>query len=385
MKALLTLSLGFLLFLGLSCKRQQEKQPPPPPPEVMVYQVQAQDVPIYREYVGQILGYKDIAIRARVEGFLEEIHFQEGVSIEEGTLLYTLESQPFDAEVAAKNSQVVEADTMRVKALNDLKRIRPLAEEKAVSERELDAAVAQHDAAIASVEAAKANLRASEIQLGYTKIYSPVTGLIGRTLAKVGDFVGKEPNPVILNTVSSIDTVLVQFFISESEYLRFMREFLAQGGVLGEKREKKNNLQIILADDSVYKHKGSIDFAGREIDPKTGSLLLQASFPNPDMLLRPGQFAKIKVQIKTVSNGLLIPQRCVMELQGLYSVFTVDNSGKVEKKSVVVGPRIGSFWLIMEGLTSNELIIYEGLQLVRNGMIVKPLIQQVSLPPVAGR
>jgi len=381
MRTTRTVLIGFLLIFAASCENKQENQAAKPPPEVKVYQTRAQDVPIFREYVGQILGYKDIAIRARVEGFLEEIHFQEGVSIDKDTLLYTLESLPFEAEVAAQMSRVVEAQTMLVKAENDLKRIEPLAREKAVSERELDAAIAQHDAAIASVEAAQAVLRASEIQLGYTKIYSPVTGIIGQTLAKVGDFVGREPNPIILNTVSSIDTILVQFFISEAEYLRFIREYIARGG----KREKKRTLELILSDGSVYEHMGRIDFFGREIDPRTGSLLIQASFDNPDNILRPGQFARIKIQVKVIPDGILIPQRCVMELQGLYSVFTVDiNNNEVRNKSVIVGPRIDSFWLIEEGLSANELIVYEGLQKVRNGVIAKPLVHQVLLPPAAG-
>ncbi|MBW2158082.1 MAG: efflux RND transporter periplasmic adaptor subunit, partial [Deltaproteobacteria bacterium] len=197
-----TINLLFIvLVLFISCSKKEE-QPRLLVPDIPVFETQAQEVPIYQEFVGQVYGYKDIAIRARVEGFLEDIHFQEGSPIAKDTLLYTLESQKFEADVAAKMSRVAEAQTMLAKAKSDLNRIKPLAEEKAVSESDLDASVAQHEASIESVKAAEANLRASKIQLGYTKIYSPISGIIGKTKAKVGDFVGSSPNPVILNTIS---------------------------------------------------------------------------------------------------------------------------------------------------------------------------------------
>ena len=186
---------------------------------MVVFETKAERVPIRLEFVGQVSGFKDIAIRARVEGYLEGIHFEEGSRVEKGSLLYTLESQPFEAAVAAQMSGVAEAKTALVKAESDLNRIRPLAEAKAVSESDLDSAVAMYEASIAGVDAAEANLRAANIQLSYTKIHAPISGLIGMTRAKVGDFVGREPNPVILNVVSQIDTVLVQFFITENQYL----------------------------------------------------------------------------------------------------------------------------------------------------------------------
>jgi len=357
-----------------SCTKEEPKQLPP---DVTVCQTKAEEVPIYREYVGQVFGFKDIAIRARLEGYLEGIHFKEGSWIKEGILLYTIESQPFEADVAAKMSKVAEAQTMQTKATSDLNRIRPLAEQKAVSASDLDSAVALHEASISSVEAAEANLRAAKIQLGYTKIYSPISGIIGKTKAKVGDFVGKDPNPVILNTVSQIDTILVQFFITEAEYLQFARYYLAQNESSGQEPELAE-LELILSDGSLYEHKGKIDFADREVDPTAGSMLLQASFPNPDQLLRPGQFAKIKARIKVVKDGILIPQRCVTELQGLYSVFVVDNSNKILKKAVKLGPKIKQFWLITEGLKPGEKVIYEGLQKVKEGVIVNPTVQEIK-------
>ena len=364
-----------VLVLCISCN--QEEQAQPAPPDIPVYQTMEQEVPIYREFVGQVYGFKDIAIRARVEGFLEGIHFKEGSRVEKGTLLYTLESQPFEAEVAAKMSMVAEAKTVLAKAVSDLNRIRPLAEQDAVSQSDLDSAVALHEAAIASVEAAEANLRAADIQLSYTKIFSPISGIIGKTKAKVGDFVGRSPNPVILNTVSQIDSVLVEFFITETQYLQIGRRYLSSAP---DSRDKPSatNLELILADGSLYEHKGRYDFIDREVDPTTGAILIQASFPNPDELLRPGQFARVKGEFEVVKHGILIPQRSVIELQGLHSVYLINDSNKVVKQNVKVGPKIKDFWLITEGLKSGEKVVYEGLQKVKEGITVNPTLQEVT-------
>ena len=375
MKTKLTL-LCILFLLFFSCSQKEEQQAQAPPPQVTVVVTQAKNVPIYQEFVGQIYGFKDIAIRARVEGFLEGIHFKEGSRVEKGALLYTLESQPFEADVAAKMSRVAEAKTMQVKAKSDLDRIEPLAKEKAVSESDLDSAVAQHDASIESVKAAQANLRASKIQLGYTKIYSPISGIIGKTKAKVGDFVGRSPNPVILNTVSRIDTILVNFFITETQYLQVARHLSSQNNVVG--RNARENLELILADGSLYEHKGKPEFIDRHVDPTTGAILVQASFPNPQELLRPGQFAKVKALVTIVKDGILIPQRCVVELQGLYSVYVVGDGDKVQTREVKVGPKIKQFWLITKGLKPGEHIVYEGLQKVKVGTVVKPTIKEIE-------
>ena len=349
---------------------EEKMAPAPPPANVSVIETTAEDVPLYQEFVGQTSGLKDIAIRARVEGFLEGMHFKEGSEVKKGDLLYTLESQPFEEKVAARMSNVAEAETMRAKAKGDLGRIKPLAEINAVSQSDLDEAEAAFAAAISSVEAAKANLRAAKIELSYTVIKSPINGIIGKTQAKVGDFVGKDPNPVILNTVSRIDTILVTFYITETQYLGLAR-FLAANGA-GQKAKQEANLELILIDDSVYEHKGKPDFVDREVDSTTGAMLVQASFPNPDKLLRPGQFAKVRARIRIEKGGILIPQRCVMELQGLYSVFVIDASNKVEIREISVGEKAGSFWLITAGLKPGEKVVYEGLQKVKDGATVNP-------------
>jgi membrane fusion protein (multidrug efflux system) len=344
---------------------------------VVVFETKAQRVPIHHEFVGEVLGFKDIAIRARVEGYLEGIHFEEGSRVEKGTLLYTLESQPFEAEVAAQMSKVAEAKTALVKAESDLNRIRPLAEAKAVSESDLDSAVALYEASIAGVDAAEANLRAANIQLSYTKIHAPISGIIGMTKAKVGDFVGREPNPVILNVVSQIDTVLVQFFITENQYLEAARRFIS-GQDRKDEDPDRRDLELILADGSVYAQKGVYDFADRGVDPTTGAMLLQASFPNPDELLRPGQFAKVKAVVGVAEDGILIPQRCVTELQGTHSVYVIDDSNLAQRREVKAGPKLRDSWLILEGLKPGERVVYEGLQKVRDGAEANPIVRDAE-------
>ena len=357
---------------------KEEEQAPLPPQQVSVYQTIARDVPIYKEFVGQVYGFKDIGISARVEGYLEGIHFEEGSRVKKGMLLYTLESQQFEADVAAKMSGVAAAKTFTAEAKTYLDRIKPLAAEKAVSQSDLDSAQAQYDVGLSQIRAAEANLRAARIQLGYTKIYSPITGIIGKTKAKVGDFVGRSPNPIILNTVSKIDTVLVQFFITESQYLMMSRHLMEKAAKEELEDHEKADLELILSDGSLYDHKGKPDFVNREVDPQTGAILVQASFPNPQGLLRPGQFAKVKGEIEVVKGGILIPQRCVMELQGTFSVYVVKDDNKVQLKEVTAGPKIKSFWLILKGLKPGEKVVYEGLQKVKDGTVVEA--KKVDVP-----
>lgn len=359
----------------VACGEQRESQVPPvqsPPPRVSVVETAARDVPLYLEFVGQINGLKDIAIRARVEGFLEGIHFQEGGQVKKGDLLYTLESRSYEERVVAQKSNVAREETLLAKAWGDLERIRPLAEINAVSQSDLDAAVAAHDAGRSSLDAARATLRAVRIELGYTRIHSPIDGIIGRTQAKAGDFVGRDPNPVILNTVSQVDTILVNFFITESQYLEVARDARDPGN----KNERRDEpaLELILIDGSVYRYPGRIDFINREVDTTTGAMLVQASFPNPERLLRPGQFARVRARGRVVKDGILIPQRCVMELQGLFNVLVVDGSDTVHPREVTVGPKIGFLWLITEGLRPGERVVYEGLQKVRDGAVVNPTV-----------
>ena len=365
-----------LTSLLFACSGEKKDPPPPPPPDVSVIETQAQDVPLFQDFVGQTAGLKDIAIRARLEGFLEGIHFQEGSEVKKGSLLYTLESQPFEEKVATRMSQVAEVKTMLAKTKGDLDRIKPLAAINAVSQSDLDAAVAAYEATLSSLDAANATLRSAKIELGYTQIYSPINGIIGRTKAKVGDFVGKDPNPVILNTVSQVDTILVNFFITETQYLN-LAHYIAKANA-EQPQQLEDTLELILINGEVYDHKGRPDFIDREVDTTTGSMLVQASFVNPEKLLRPGQFAMVRIKVQDVKNAIMIPQRCVMELQGLFNVFVVDENNKIETRDVKIGSKVGSLWLISEGLKPGEKVVFEGLQKVKDGITVTPTIVEVK-------
>ena len=358
-----------ILFVLLSCSNDENAGNFVP--QISVYQVEAQDVPIYQDFVGQMYGLKDISILARVEGFLEGIHFKEGRPVKRGELLYTVESQPYEADVAAKMSQLAEAKTLLANAESEFNRIKPLAENNAVSQSDLDAAIARYDASKASVEAAEANLKAARIQLSYTRIHSPINGIIGKTKAKVGDFVGRQPNPVILNVVSRIDTVLVEFYLPESQYLKFFRD------IRSKKEGSKTSdrfLELILADGTKLPDKGYVKFIDREVDPTTGAILVQAAFPNNSGILRPGLFAKVRAEVKIVKDGILVPQRSVMETQGLYNVYVVNKENKIELRQIELGPTINSSWLVKEGLKDGDRVVYEGLQKVKPGMQVNPVI-----------
>ncbi len=372
-------SLSMLLvvpsILTMSCNKGTPDLAPQPQ-EIPIVEVIQMDVPIYREFVGQVFGLHDIPIRARVEGFLEGIHFQEGGPVKEGQLLYSIDPQPYETMVATQKGLLAEAKTKLVKAENELRRKEPAARNGAISQIELDAAISEQDAAIAAVSAAEASVKLAKIQLGYTNLYSPLHGLIGKTEADIGEFVGREPNPVILNTVSRIDIVNVDFYLTEAEYLALARKYLLRAENLPENETKEKKMWLILSDGSLYSEIGKADFVNRQVNAGTGSMLVQASFANPDRILRPGMYAKVKVEMKIAKDALLVPQRCVIELQGQYSVYIANDKNIVESRQIVVGERIADLWLIEEGLNSGEKVVIEGLQYVRSGIEIKPVLTE---------
>jgi len=369
----------FLTCIALStlfvCCDKKEKNPAEAsPPSVHVLKVVQDDVQLEKEFVGQVYGKVDIPIRARVEGFLEGIHFQEGRPVKKNQLLYTVDSDPFQQSVAAAESDLAAANTELTRASNDLERIKPLADMNALSQRDLDGAVANKEAAEAMVDAAKAGVRAEKIRLGYTKLYSPINGVIGKTNAKIGEFVGREPNPVILNTVSRVDSVRVEFFITEDDYLYLAREQQEdrKNGKLKENQPSRP-LKLILSDGSVFDQVGYVDFVDRNVGTATGSVMIQSSFPNPEKLIKPGQFARVRVVVESVENGLLVPQRSVSEFQGSFFVLKVNNDNKVEQTRVdIMGP-YKDYYLIGSGLTKGDRIVFESIQQVKSGMTITPI------------
>ena len=363
------------LSLMFSCKDESVKVLPPQ--KIKVYKVTTKTVPIYEEFVGQVFGEKDIPIRARVEGFLDEIHFKEGSNIEKGKLLYVIDPDPQKEAVVAKQSMVAQANTLLIQKESDLNRIKPLAALDAVSKRELDIAQAQRDAAISSLKAANADLNIAKINLSYTRILSPIDGIIGRTLAREGEFVGKNPNPVILNTVSDISNIRVQFFLSENEYLRIAEKYSKEQRDSTEgAKVKKIAVELYLSNGILFDQKGQLDFIDRNIDTSTGTILVQATFPNPDKIIRPGQFARVKVKVMDIKDAILVPQKCLIELQGQYSVLIVNKENKIETVQVVIGEKIPGYTIIKSGIKSGDQVILEGLQKAKPGLAVIPVVTE---------
>lgn len=339
------------------------------PPEVHVTTVISKEVNLEKDFVAQIYGKMDIPIRARTEGFLEGIHFQEGRMVKKGDLLYTVDPDPLKENVNTAMSQLAEAKVSLTQAENDLARYQPLAEINAISQKDLDAAISKLKSAEAMVEAATSRVNFQNIQLDYASIKSPITGLIGKTNAKVGEFVGRDPNPVILNTVSIIDSVRVEFFLSENDYLELFKDY--------QSKEKNTSnagpIQLILSDGSVFDYEGYVDFVNRQIDTNTGTILIQATFPNPESLIRPGQFARVRAAIMTVPDGILVPQRAVNEFQGRFFVFLLEGGNKLTQREIKIKGPYRDYFLIESGVKAGDKIVLEGLQKVAEGLVITPV------------
>jgi membrane fusion protein (multidrug efflux system) len=355
---------------GLVAGACQEKKPAaaPPPPEVLVSEVVRRDVPVPMELVGQAKGSQDVEIRARVEGFLEVVDFAEGTLVRKGQVLYRIDRKPLEASLANAQAELSTAQARYAKTQNDVKRLRPLAEKQAVSAQELDNAVAFEEAARSQVDARKAAVERASLDLGYTTVVSPVDGLAGTTLVKAGSLVGRGES-TLLTTVSTIDPILFRAGISEAEYLRIARRAdelrAARGG-------EKIPIELLLADGTVHPHKGRLEAVERAVDAATGTLTLQFTFPNPGGLIRPGQYGRARFILESKKGALLIPQRAVQELQNLYSVAVVGGDNKVAFKTITVGPRFGSLWVVESGLDGSERVVVEGLQRLREGAVVTP-------------
>ena len=360
-----------VLALGLTaCGGKQA--PEMPPMEVAVLQAEPRDIPLYLDMVGQTLGSVDIQIRARVDGVIEEMHFLEGRRVEKGQLLYVIDSRPYMAKVVEAEGRLAEARTRLANAASDLERIRPLAEIDAVSQQDLDGATAQFEAAEGALQAAEAQVEQARIELSYTRIAAPVDGSIGITMARVGEYVGRSPNPVVLNVVSQTDPIRVRFAINEREYLRFSREFAASMRDVDDINPDRRTLQLILADGVIHDHRGDVVSFDAAIDPKTGTLTLEADFPNPDRIVLPGQFARVRGVMDERKGAIAVPQRAVIETQGLFQLAVVADDGTVELRRVQMGPRVDGEWIVESGLEAGERVAIEGQQRLRTGVKVVP-------------
>jgi membrane fusion protein (multidrug efflux system) len=400
--------------ISSGCKgKDAVKAAPPPPPAVVIAEVEQRTVPIYSDYVGQTKAYETVELRARVEGVLEKIYFTEGTAVRKGALLFTIDKRPFQAtlqtskaiqakaeadlaqarqrtDVLKAQAELADAQAIFTKAVSDLRRMTPLAREKAVTELELDAAVAAEKSAKAQVEsrlanlkniegsvkytieraaaevsAAKARVIQSELDLSYCDVYSPLSGVIGFKNIDVGNLVGRG-EATLLATVSSSDPLLVDFNLSEIEFLK-----LTSPDTMG-KQKSDRKVELILSDDSLHPYEGALRVIDRTVDPQTGTMRVEAGFSNPGNYLKPGQFARVRTIVANRENAILVPQRAIQEIQGAKTVLIIDAQNKASVRTITVGDKSDNYYIVLQGLSAGERVIVEGMQKVRPGSEVKP-------------
>jgi membrane fusion protein, multidrug efflux system len=358
---LISLGIGILL-IGGACGKK-ETQAPPPPPIVEVVDVVQKDVPVYSEWVGSLDGLVNATIRAQVTGYLIKQNYKEGDLVKKGQVLFEIDPRTFQAALDQAKGSLAQAEARHTTAKANLNRIRPLAQKNAVSQKDLDDALGAEESSRASVQGARAAAEKAQLELDFTKITSPVDGIAGIAKAQIGNLVG--PNSTQeLTAVSTIDPIKCYVSISEQQYLRTMEKKTKQAS--------KVPLSLILSDGSTYPHKGTVAFADRQVDERTGTIRVAALFPNPQNLLRPGMFSRVRAEMEVLKGALLVPQQAVIDVQGKNLVAVVGPENKVAMKPVKVGETFGQLRVIPEGLQAGEKVVSEGIQKVREGMVVNP-------------
>lgn len=338
-----------------------------PAPEVAVADVVEKAVPVYQEYVATTDGIMNATILAQVTGYLIKQNYQEGSFVKKGTLLFEIDPRPFQADLEVAKAVLARHQAVLTTAQSTLKRILPLAAARAVSQKDKDDAMGRVQASEAEVLAARAQVRKAELELSFTKIKSPIDGIAGAAKAQIGDLVGTSQSQE-LTTVSTVDPIKVYVPISEREYLQAVERAKTRTAEI-----EKTQFDLILTDGTTWPHKGTLGFADRQLDPQTGTIRVAILFPNPENVLRPGQYARVKALMATEKGALMVPQRAVAELQGTYRVAVVDADNTVRLRTVKVGERFEGFWVIREGLRPGERVVVEGIQKVREGVRVSPM------------
>lgn len=354
----------------------------PGAPDVEVTAVAQKDVPIYGEWIGTLDGFTNADVRAQVTGYLMRQAYQEGAFVRKGQLLFQIDPRPFQAaldqaagQLAQANASLANAKAVQGRTQLDVERYTPLAKEQAASQQDLDNSVQNNLAAKATVATAEAQIKTAaaaletaQINLDFTRLIAPIDGIAGQAQLQVGALVNLSSGPV--TSVSTVDPIKVYFTVSEPQYLAWRRRFPTEASRL--EADKNLRLQLILADGSVYPHDGTFYFADRQVDVGTGAIRIAGLFPNPGNILRPGGYGKVRAVIRLQQDALLVPQRAVTELQGGYQVAVVGGDDKVSVRTVTVGDRVGSEWVIADGLKPGERVIAEGVQKVRQGAHVNP-------------
>jgi membrane fusion protein, multidrug efflux system len=337
------------------------------PPEVFVTEVVQKEVPVFREWVGTVNGVENAEVRARTEGYLTTISYQQGGYVKKGDVLFLIDPRPFQATLDQAKGQLQEAQATLLGVELEAKRAKELFDTKVISEQEYTNKTQNYQSKLAAVVAAQAAVDEAQLNLNYTKVVSPLDGIAGQQEAQIGDLVGTGANAV-LTTVSQIDPIWFYLPISEQGYWQFADRFKELMAVPEAKR--KENVELILADGSVYKHKGKFAFIDRQVDPNTGTIQVAVSFPNPELTLRPGQYGIARAEIQTIPNTLLIPQQAISQLQGDNQIGVVNPDGKAEIRAVKVGETYQGMIVVTEGVKAGEKVIVEGFQRVRQGMPV---------------
>jgi RND family efflux transporter MFP subunit len=367
LRVLAPVALAVLLFPLSSCTRTQAN-PAPAPPIVETTEVVQRDVPIYSEWVATLDGYVNAQIQPRVSGYVIKQDYKEGSVVKRGQILFEIDPRPFKAALDQAKAQLAQAEAQLGKATQDVERDKPLARERAIAQSQLDTEIQAKLGAQAQVQAAQANVEQAELNMEWTKVTSLVSGIAGIAQVQIGNLVAPSS---VLTSVSQVDPIKAYFTVSEQEFTDFHRRFPTQASV--EEQRKRIPLELLLADGKVYEQRGTIYFADREVNPATGAIRIAGVFPNPNNLLRPGGYGRVRASVNTRNGALLVPQRAVIELQGSYQVAVVGDDNKVNIRPVKVGERVGKLWIVNEGVKPGERVVVEGQMKVRDGAPVKPV------------
>ena len=363
------------------CNEKKEAMATPPPPAVIVAAVEPRNVPIFDEWIGRLDGSANVDIRARVQGYVQEIAFNEGTVVNEGDLLVRIDPRSYEAALAQAQAKLAQAEADQQKTDQEEQRQTDLFNKKVASDRDYRNAIQANLAAKATVDAGHAAVDQAQLDLEFATIKSPIKGIVGRTTFTVGNFVPAGSGGAEITTISTVDPIELRFGISEKEYLESSEEISAWLAKPLEQRDE--DFELIRADGKVHPHKGRLLAADRAVDPNTGTIRLTAIFPNPGNILRPGQYARVRLKVEERTGALPVAQRAVVEIQGKNFVWVVDDTNKASMRSVTVGPRIGSDWLIDTGLNPGDHIVVEGLQKLTEGGSVKPTAALANATPVS--
>lgn len=373
-------SLALLLLLAASlggCGKGEDGKGQDKPVTVSTAVLQAKTVPLVGEFTGRTDSESTVELRARINGFLKKINFREGSMVKAGDLLFVIDPVEQENTLARTSADVAQGKAQLEYAKKERLRFEALVKQGAVSQQEYDAKVTNERQLAASVASASATASEARTNLGYTRVVAPLAGRIGKSNFKVGDLVGPGSNS-LLATISATDSFTVTFNISERDYLAVAKEYVeAKAKGLPPKPFPCN---VILADESVFPYEGRIDMADRAIDPTTGTLPVRAVFPNPEGVIKPGLFAKVRVQLGMADNATLVPEQAVSDVQGAKFVFTVDKDGKAESRAVTLGARVESFYMVQKGLNPGDTVIVDGWQKVRTGT---PVVSAPAAPAAA--